>query len=131
MVCVKRRSNRRREARLLLSPFSWRQVSFVGQVLRHTAIWGALMKRHLLLVAIVLPTFLVACSQPDVTRSMYDRLSVGMTVSQVERIIGYEPTAHTISGLVTVDSWINPDGSPIEVKYRNNELFETTQSGLE
>jgi DUF4097 and DUF4098 domain-containing protein YvlB len=89
------------------------------------------MKRLCLLLAIVLLAFLVACSRVSVTRSMYDSLSVGMSSSQVEQIMGLDPTTHTISGPVTVDGWINSDGSRIDVKYRDDELYEKTQSGLE
>jgi len=91
------------------------------------------VRRVLLLV--VVSMLLAGCvsSRMPVTKSVYDKLRVGMTQSQVQAVVGnVKPSGHaTVNEVpVTADTWENPDGSWFNVKYRDGKLVDKMQSGL-
>ena len=69
-----------------------------------------------------------------VTKAMYDRIETGMSYQQVVAIIGWngeELSRSDVAGYVTVMySWMNPNGSNMNVMLQNNKVVSKAQFGL-
>ncbi|MFP4008150.1 MAG: hypothetical protein ACLFV6_09135 [Spirulinaceae cyanobacterium] len=63
---------------------------------------------------------------------MYQRIKPGMTLNQVENIIGFAgiPNPEAAFGAQQAYTWSNPDGSQITVWTRNNRVTIVGKSGL-
>lgn len=71
---------------------------------------------------------------PIATAIAYDALKYGMTLDQVEQILGFrgnEKAASYIAGYETkMVMWQNPDGGNVTVEFQNGRLLMKAQYGL-
>jgi hypothetical protein len=79
-----------------------------------------------------LPDFRPAVGTRNVNTLMYQRIKPGMTLSQVENIIGFggTPNPEAAFGAQQAYTWKNTDGSGITVWVRNNQVTIVGKFGL-
>lgn len=74
-----------------------------------------------------------ACTliNPKISKRQYDQLETGMTLSQVQHIMGKpgENSAEIYSN-TSVYQWKNPDGSSVTAVFVNDKLAVKTQVNL-
>ncbi|GET37455.1 hypothetical protein [Microseira wollei] len=94
---------------------------------------------------IILPLIVSACTlnSPSVTKAKYDQVKTGMTVSEIEKIIGKPgessgEISFTIPGVPNLPSgnkqaiyqWKNPDGSAMTGVFVDDKLVFKVQVNL-
>lgn len=72
-------------------------------------------------------------SNPKITKMMYDKIETGMTLEDVEKVLGKgEELVKAQSGEIIVDNyqWENKDGSSLHIVFQNGVANAKSQYGL-
>jgi outer membrane biogenesis lipoprotein LolB len=93
--------------------------------------------KHKALLLIILSFVVNACTliNPRVTKHHYEQIQTGMTLSQVQNIVGLpgETTAAVslpVAGEQAFYHWKNPDGSSMTAVFVNDKLVVKNQLNL-
>ncbi|WP_352420729.1 DUF3862 domain-containing protein [Proteiniborus sp.] len=92
-------------------------------------------KTKFIVIALTAIMLLSGCGSggTKITKTMYDKIENGMTIEQVEEILGEgEENARTeTAGIIIANyQWINKDGSNIQIMFQDGKVNTKAQAGL-
>lgn len=97
------------------------------------------MKRSIKMVIILIVAMLLltSCSDKEetkITKEMYDNIEIGMTIDEVEEVLGKgEENAKSEAAGTIISSmqWVNKDGGNIQIMFQDGKVDTKAQAGLE
>ncbi len=92
----------------------------------------------LMMIGCLLVGIVSGCAKSDVSKSSYDKITKGMTLEEVEVVLGKGKASETGEGLVDVKAngtsasvWVWEDGDKtITVVFENNKVTRKSSVGL-
>ncbi len=87
----------------------------------------------ILIIAMLLLTSCNGKDETKITKEMYDKIDIGMTIEEVEEILGEgEESAKTEAAEVVITSmqWVNKDGGNIQIMFQDGKVDMKAQAGL-
>ncbi|MBU5677779.1 outer membrane protein assembly factor BamE [Alkaliphilus sp. MSJ-5] len=84
-------------------------------------------------LTVVLLLFGCGSDTTKITKEMYDKIETGMTLEEVEDILGLgEENAKTEAAGVVITSmqWVNKDGGNIQIMFQDGKVDTKAQAGL-